>query len=61
MHVQPTEGPKLMVKLQDQLLVSQLAVSSLLDEFANIDNIYESYKLTIKSAVWLPETNSENP
>ena len=42
---------QLLVKLQDQLQASQLVLSVPLDEFANIDNIHESYKCTIKSAV----------
>ena len=49
------------MKLQDQLLASQLVVNTLLDEFANIDNIYEPYRPTTKSAVWLLKTDSENP
>ena len=57
---QKTLAHQLLVKLQDQLLASQLVVSALLDEFANIDNIYESYKPTIKSAMWLLKTDSEN-
>ena len=57
---QKIPAPQLLVTLQDQLLASQLVVKTLLDEFANIDNIYESYKPTIKSAVWLLKTNSEN-
>ena len=48
------------LKLQDELLACQLVVNALLDEFANIDNTYESYKHTIKSEVWLLKTNSEN-
>ena len=31
-----------------------------MDEFANIDNIYESYRPTIKSVVWLLKADSEN-
>ena len=58
---QKTLAHQLLVKLQDQLLASQLVVYILLDEFVNIDNIYESYKPTIKSAVQLLKTNSENP
>ena len=57
---QKTLAHQLLVTLQDQLLASQLVVNALLDEFANIDNIYESYKPTIKSAVQLLKTNSEN-
>ena len=49
------------MKLQDQHLASKIVVNALLDEFASIDNIYESYKPTIKSAVQLLKTNSENP
>ena len=40
---------------------SQLVVNALLHEFPNIDNIYDSYKPTIKPAVQLLKTNSENP
>ena len=58
---QKTLAHQLLVKLQDQPLASQLVVNDLLDEFANIDNIYESYKPTIKSAVLLLKTDSENP
>ena len=57
---QRTLAHQLLVKLQDQLLASQLVVSALLDEFAKIDNIYEPYKTTLKSAVQLPITDSEN-
>ena len=62
MHVQykKTLAHQLLVKLQDQPLASQLVVRALLYEFANVDNIYESYKPTIKSAVWLLKTNSGN-
>ena len=49
------------MKLQDQLLASKLVVYALLHEFANIDNIYESYKPIIKSAVQLLKTDLENP
>ena len=58
---QKTLAHQLLVKLQDQLLASQLVVNALLDEFVNIDNIYESYKPTIKSALWLLKTDTENP
>ena len=50
----------MVVKLQDQLLASQLVVNALMDKFANIDNICKSYRPTIKSAVWLLKTDSEN-
>ena len=50
---------QLLVKLQDQTLASHLVVNALLDEVANIDSIYESYKATIKSAVWLLKTDLE--
>ena len=49
------------MNLQDQLVVYQLVANALLDGFANIDNIYESYKPTIQSAVQLLKTDSENP
>ena len=48
------------MNLQDQLLASQPVTNTLLDKFANIDNIYEPYKPMIKSAVWLLKTDSEN-
>ena len=48
------------MKLQDQPLASQLVVNALMDKFANINNIYESYRLNIKSAVPLPKADSEN-
>ena len=51
---------QLLVKFQDQPLVSQLVADALLDEFASIDNIYESYKPTIESALRLLETDLEN-
>ena len=57
---QKTLAHQLLVKLQDQLLTSQLVVNALLDEFANTDNIYESYRCTIKSIVLLLKTDSEN-
>ena len=57
---QKTLVHQLLVKLQDQPLASQLVVNALLEEFANIDNISESYKPNIKSAVQLFKTNSEN-
>ena len=44
---QKTLAHQLLVKLQDQPLASQLVVNALLDEFANIDNIYESCKPTV--------------
>ena len=40
---QKTLVHQLLAKLQDQLLASQLLVNAFLDEFANIDNICESY------------------
>ena len=58
---QKTIAHQLSLKLQDQLLASQLAVNALLDEFAYIDSIYESYNPTIKSAVLSLKTYSENP
>ena len=54
---QKTLAHQLLVKLQGQLLASQPVVNTLLDGFANIDNIY---KPTIKSAVHLLKTNLEN-
>ena len=53
MHIQPSENlsSSVLVKLQGQLPTSQLVINALLDEFANIDDIYEFYKPTIKSAV----------
>ena len=57
---QKTSAHQLLVKLQDQLLASQLVVNALLDEFANMDSIYESYKPIMKSAVQLLKTDSEN-
>ena len=50
-NLQKTFTHQLLLKLQDQLLASQHVVNALLGEFANIDNVYESYKATIKSAV----------
>ena len=47
--------------LANQLLASQLVLNALLDEFSNIDYIYESYKPTIRSAVQLLTTDSEKP
>ena len=58
---QKTIVHQMLVKLQDQLLAFQPVVNALLDEFANRDNIYESYRPIIKSAVWLLATDSENP
>ena len=58
---QKTLAHQLLLKLQDQPLTSQLVVvNALPDEFSKIDNIYDSFKPTIKSAVWLLITNSEN-
>ena len=54
---QKTLAHQWLVNLQDQLLASQLVVNALLDEFANIDNIHESYKPTIKSALQLLKAN----
>ena len=48
------------MKLQDQLLASQLVVNALMDKFANIDKIYESYRPNIKLAVQLLKADSEN-
>ena len=48
------------LKLLDQLLASQLVLNALLDEFSNMDGIYESYKPTIRSAVQVLKTDSEN-
>ena len=50
---QKTLAHQLLVKLQDQPLASQLVVNALMDGFTNTDNIYDSYRPTIKSAVWL--------
>ena len=58
---QKTLVHQLLVKLQRKLLASQLVLSVLLDEFFNIDNIYESYRSTISSAIQLLRTDSENP
>ena len=55
-----TLAHQLLMKLQDQLLASQLVLNTLLDGFSNRDNIYESYKYTIRSAVQLLKTDSEN-
>ena len=57
---QKTLAHQLLVKLQDQLLASQLVLSALLDEFSNTDIIYESYRCTIQSTVQLLKTDSEN-
>ena len=57
---QKTLAYQLLVKLQDQPLASQLVINALLDKFSNIVNIYESYKPTIRSAVQLLKTDSEN-
>ena len=48
---QKTLSYQLLVKLQDQALASQLVLNALLDEFSNIENMYESYMPTIQSAV----------
>ena len=42
------------------MLASQLVLNALLDKFSNIENIYESYKPTIRSAVQLLKADSEN-
>ena len=55
-----TLAHQLLVKYQYQLLASQLVLNALLDEFSNIDNIYESYRPTIQSAVQFLKTDSEN-
>ena len=57
---QKTLAHQLLVKLQDQLLPSHLKLNALLDEFSSIDNIYESYKPTIRLAVQLLTTDSES-
>ena len=59
-NCQKTLAHQLLVKLQDQLLTSQLVHNTLLDEFSSIDNIYESYKPTIRSTVQLLKTELEN-
>ena len=59
-NIQKTLAHQLLVTLQDQPLTSQLVANAFLYELADIDNMYESYKPTIKSAVQLLETNSEN-
>ena len=59
-NCQKTLAHQLLVKLQDQPLASQLVLSAPLDEFSNIDSIYELYKPTIRSAVQLLKTDSEN-
>ena len=59
-NLQKTLAHQLLGKLHDLLLASQLVVNVLINEFANIDNIYESYRPTIKSAVVLLKTDSEN-
>ena len=58
---QKTLAQQLLEELQDQALAYQFVVNALLDEFANIDNIHESYKPAIRLAVWLLKINSENP
>ena len=60
-NYQKTLTHQLLVKLHDQLLASQLVLNACLDEFFNKDNIYESYKPTIRPAVQLLKTYSENP
>ena len=46
-NCQKTLAHQLLVKLQGQLLASHFVLNALLDEFSNIDSIYESYKPTI--------------
>ena len=48
---QKTLAHQLLVKFQDQLLAYQVVVNALIDEYVNIENVYESYISTIKSAV----------
>ena len=48
------------MKLQGQLLASHFVLNALLDEFFNMDSIYESNKPTIQSSVQLLKTESEN-
>ena len=60
-NCQKTLAHQLLVQLQGQSLASQLVLNVLLDEFSNIDNIVESYKPCIRSAVQLLRTDSENP
>ena len=63
MYVQPPEdvgSSTTSETLQDKLLASQPVLNAFLDEFSNIDSIYESYKPTIQSAVQLLKTDSEN-
>ena len=60
LNCEKTLALQLSVKFQDQLLASQLVPNALLDEFSNIDNIYESCRPTILSAVQLLKTNSKN-
>ena len=55
-----TLAHQLLVKLQDQLLASQLVLKALLNEFSNMDSYYESYKPTIQTAVQLLKTDLEN-
>ena len=59
-NCQKTLAHQLLVKLQDQLLASQLVLNALLDEFSNVDNIYEPYKPTMRSTVQLLKTDSES-
>ena len=58
-NCQKTLAHQLLVKLQDQLLVSNFVLSALLDEFSIIDSLYKSYKPTIWSAVQLLKTESK--
>ena len=46
-------------EIQCQLLDSHFVLKALLDEFSNIDSIYESYMPTIQSAVRLLKTESK--
>ena len=57
---QKTLAHQLLMKLQDELLAFQLVLNAFLDEFSNIDSIYEPYKSTIWSAVQLLKSESEN-
>ena len=59
-NCQKTLAHQLLVKLHDQPLASQLVLNDLLDEFSNIDSIYESFKPSMQSAVQLLKTESEN-
>ena len=58
--LQKSLAHQLLVKLWDQPLASKLVVNVLMDKSANIDNIYKSYRPTIKAAVWLLKADLEN-